>query len=84
MQLTTKAQEVLDRVERGEHPNDILEEYSADTDWSCSDGFSYGLYEGGYIKPELILEGEDLDKVKEAIKTLGEFKDIWEKISIEF
>ena len=80
MQLTTKAQKVLDRVNKGEHPNDIEEA----EEWSCSDGFSYGLYEGGYIRPETILVGEDLEKVKEAIKVLGEFKDIWEQISIEF
>lgn len=80
MKLTKKAQEVLDRVNAGEHPNDIREA----EEWSCSDGFSYGLYEGGYIRPETILEGEDLERVQKAIKDLGEFKKLWEKISIEF
>lgn len=80
MKLTKKAQDVLDRVNAGEHPNDIEEAQ----DWSCSDGFCYGIYEGGYIRPETILIEEDLERVNNAIKVLGEFKDIWEKISIEF
>lgn len=80
MKLTQKAQGVLDRVNTGEHPNDIEEA----EEWSCSDGFCYGIYEGGYIKPESILEDEDLERVKNAIKVLGEFKDLWEQISIEF
>lgn len=79
MKLTPKAQEVLDRVNAGEHPNDIEEA----NEWSCSDGFSYGLYEGGHIDPATILVGEDLERVQKAIKDLGEFKALWEKISIE-
>lgn len=80
MELTKEAAEVLARVEAGESPNEI-EEAEA---WSCSDGFEYGLYEGGYIKPESILVGKDLERVKEAIRVVGEFKDLWQKISIEF
>ena len=84
MKLTKIAEEVLTRVGEGEQINNILEEYSDKTDWSCSDGFGYGLYEGGYIRPELIVEGEDLEKLQEAIRLVGEFKSVWDKISIEF
>lgn len=83
MKLTQKAQVVLDRVNAGEHPND-MEEIAEIMDWSCSDGFEYGLWDGGYIKPELILVGEDLERVQNASKVLEEFKSLWEKISYEF
>ena len=36
----------------------------------------YDLFEGGYIKPEDLLESEeDIDKVKQAILTINEFLD---------
>lgn len=36
----------------------------------------YDLFEGGYIKPEDLLENEeDIDKVKQAILTINEFLD---------
>nr|DAY41582.1 MAG TPA: hypothetical protein [Caudoviricetes sp.] len=36
----------------------------------------YDLFEGGYIKPEDLLENEEeIDKVKQAIKTINEFLD---------
>ena len=85
MKLTQKAQKVLDAVNAGVHPNDLSEMEGYDVaHWSCSDGFSYGSYEGGYINPEDILVDEDLERIQKAIKDLGEFKELWEKISIEF
>jgi len=50
----------------------------------CSDGFEYGLLDGGYIKPELILEGDDLIKFNDALKIYEEVRDMWNKVSIEF
>lgn len=85
MELTKEAQAVLDAVNAGQHPNELEGElYKHVTSWSCSDGFGYGLYEGGYIKPEMIVAGEDLVKLQEAVKTVGEFKELWQKISMEF
>ncbi len=41
-----------------------------------TDSFWYDLFEGGYIDPSDILpKGEDLEKVKEAIKVLENFFD---------
>ena len=35
----------------------------------------YDLFDGGYIKPDLLLEAEDAIKVKEAIKIIETFLD---------
>jgi hypothetical protein len=79
MQLTKKAQKVLDLVESGTDVNEIPEAEK----WSCGDGFEYGLWDGGYIKLESILEGEDLKRAQEASKVLEEVRDLWQKISME-
>jgi hypothetical protein len=45
-----------------------------------TDDFWYDLFEGGYIKPETLLEsGEDIKKVRDAITLLREFKGHAEK-----
>lgn len=45
--------------------------------------FWYDLLDGGYLKPEDILENkEDVEKVKEAIKALKEFVDACEDIIV--
>lgn len=80
MELTQEALKVVARVNAGEHPNDIEEAEK----WSCADGFGYGIWDGGYINPADILEGDDLVAVQDAIKTLRPFKELWEQISIEF
>lgn len=41
-----------------------------------SDDFGYALFDGGYLKPEEWVEGDDLIKLKEAIKLVDEFKNI--------
>ena len=41
-----------------------------------TDDFFYDLFDGGYIKPEKLLKNqEDIEKVKEAIKVIIDFKD---------
>ncbi len=41
----------------------------------ATDDFYYDMFDGGYIKPEKLLESkEDVDKVKEAIKVIKLFK----------
>lgn len=49
-----------------------------------SENFSYALYEGGYLKPEAYIEGEDLIKLQAAIKLVEQFKDIVEELHEEF
>jgi hypothetical protein len=40
-----------------------------------TDDFYYDLFYGGYIDPEKLLKNqEDIDKVKDAINTIREFK----------
>ena len=88
LQLTQKIKDVLKKVDAGEHPNELSDgdDAIAQTirEISCSDGFEYGLWDGGYINLEDILEGESLEKAKKASELLREVKDIWEKIAIEF
>ena len=52
-------------------------------DWNFKDGaiistgeFWYDLVEGGYIKPEEILEPDDAKKLKDAIEIIISFKII--------
>ena len=41
-----------------------------------TDDFFYDLFDGGYINPEKLLKNqEDIDKVKNAIKVIKDFKD---------
>lgn len=41
-----------------------------------SDDFYYDLFEGGYIKPENLLENPDeIVKVKQAISVIEQFRD---------
>ncbi|MFX0208807.1 MAG: hypothetical protein ACFFDT_22685 [Candidatus Hodarchaeota archaeon] len=82
MQLTKLAQRALDRVEAGEDINEIQDELGFE--WGCSDGFWFGITDGGYIDPKEILVGEDLERVQEALETLIEFEKLMKKISPEF
>lgn len=43
-------------------------------DGLANEGFEYALFEGGYIDPLKLLEGDDLKKVNEAMNVLSEFK----------
>lgn len=46
--------------------------------------FWYDLFDGGYIKPEELLENSsDITKVNNAIKVLKEFRDTLEEIMEE-
>jgi len=49
-----------------------------------SEDFCYALYEGGYLKPEDWVDGEDLVKLQEAVKVVGEFKRLVESLHEEF
>ena len=41
-----------------------------------TDDFWYDLFDGGYIKPEKLLKNqEDIDKVKNAMEIITDFRD---------
>lgn len=84
--LTTLAQQIMDKVNDWNHPNDdecwSQEERNFINSISCSDGFWYGITDGWYIKPEMIVNEahvRDLNKSE-----LQELERIWSEISIEF
>ena len=83
MELTDDAQKVLDYLNEGKDPEESIDIIALMDSWFCSDGFEYGLIEGGYIKPEDILKGESLKKFNEALIAYKEFKDLWQKISYD-
>lgn len=78
MKLTQLAQRVFDGEDREQ---DELKDFIDSID--CSDGFWYGLTKGGYIKPESIIEGKDLERLLKAIKLVEKFEAIWDQISSE-
>lgn len=85
MEYTEDVKKVLAAVEAGTSPNEMEGELEQIVgSWSCSDGFEYAIYEGGYAKPEQFFVGEDLEKMKAAIALVGEFKNLWRDVSIEF
>ena len=44
------------------------------------DDFMYDLFDGGYIRPDELLEdSEDIKKVLDAMKTIKEFEEALEK-----
>ena len=81
MQLTKRAQKLQKQRENGEELTSDTEELA-----SCmgSEDFCYALYEGGYLKPEDWVDGEDLVKLQEAVKVVGEFKRLVESLHEEF
>ena len=49
-----------------------------------TDDFWYDLFDGGYIKPEKLLDNqEDIDSVEEAISILEDFRESLEDIMEE-
>ena len=48
-------------------------EFKENVDTIYTSELYYDLFEGGYIKPENMLEKEDADKVKEAMNTIKNF-----------
>lgn len=83
MELTEEAQKVLDYINTNKDPAGNIDIDQQMQKWSCSDGFEYGLIEGGYIKPGDILKGDSLKKFNEALVVYKEFRDLWIKISLE-
>lgn len=78
------AQRIMDLDEDDDIENyqDLLD-FSYDI--SCSDGFGYGLFDGGYIHPSDIYEdNEALEELQEAILLVAKYKEDWEQLSSEY
>jgi hypothetical protein len=43
-----------------------------------TDDFFYDLFDGGYIKPDKLLKEKSTEKVREAIATIEEFRQLLE------
>ena len=87
MQFTENAKKTQELVQKGHHPNDIENDNIGEmggfvNNISCSDGFWYGLTDGGYIELTKLLEGDDLQKAQEAVKLLQKVEEVWQEISI--
>ena len=82
--LAQKLSEFRKEVNNSEADYDLPKELEVIATCMGSEGFSYSLYEGGYLKLEDWIEGEDLDRLKQAIAIVGEFKDLVESLHEEF
>lgn len=82
--LTPKAKEILDFGGSYSIPDDREDLFGFASDMACSDGFGYGLFDGGYINAKVIIADEkQLNEITEAIKLLRKFKTVWEQIAAE-
>lgn len=84
MQLTTTAQKLKELKSEGVEYDDFPEDVKTLSTCMGSEEFSYALYDGGYLKPEDWIEGDDLIKLRDAINVVGEFKDIVNSLHEEF
>ena len=83
MKLTKIAQELSD-LGGFESYEDLTTEQEQLSTCMGSESFEYALYDGGYLKPEQWIEGDDLEKLKEAIETVGKFRSIVTSLHQEF
>lgn len=49
-----------------------------------SESFGYALFDGGYLRAEDWVEGEDLVELEKAINKVAEFKNLVEELHDEF
>ena len=56
--------------------------FKKDAETITTDDPFYDMFDGGYIKPEDVLEDQDAQKVNDAIKTIQEFLDEGQKAGI--
>lgn len=80
MKLTKAAEELKLHKEEGAERTQRADELA-----QCmgSENFGYALYEGGYLRPQEWVEGEDLEKLKDAIRLVGQFKNLVESLHDE-
>jgi hypothetical protein len=81
MKLTELAQKLKDQKYNDQELSDDTNELACSCGGEC---FCYSLFEGGYLKPEQWIEGDDLVRLKDAIKVVEEFKNIFEQLQEEF
>lgn len=74
MKYTKEVEQLIKDIDNGEQPTADLINFQEDI--SCSDGFTYGVIEGGYIKPEMLLEGDDLIAFNNALKIFAEVRAV--------
>ncbi len=48
--------------------------FKAKAKYVCTDDLWYDLFDGGYLKPETLLEDHDAAKVNAAIKVIQDFR----------
>ena len=79
----TKTAESL-RLAREEGAEELTDAEEALATCMGSEDFSYALFEGGYLHPEHWVQGESLEKLREAIALVGEFKKLVKRLHEEF
>ena len=80
MKLTKLAEELK---KARENDSELTQDQENLADCAGTEGFGYALFDGGYIRSEDWVEGKDLVKLDEAIKLVGEFKDLFESLATE-
>ena len=80
MKLTKLAEELK---KARENNLELTQDQENLADCAGTEGFGYALFEGGYIRPDDWVEGEDLVKLNEAIKIVWEFKNLFENLATE-
>ena len=81
MELTKLAQGLKESREK---ELDLTEEQDVLASCAGTENFGYALFDGGYIKPEDWVVGEDLAKLKEAVALVEEFKNLFESLATDF
>lgn len=82
--LKEKAQRIFDLGGSLNIPEDDEELQNYANELSCTDGFGYGLFDGGYIQPsDIIACPEQLEELNNAIALVNEFKELYEMIASE-
>lgn len=80
MELTETAKSLESKLGSDEELTQAEEELA-----TCmgTENFGYALFDGGYLKPEQWVAGEDLVKLKDAIETVKNFKYLVESLHEE-
>lgn len=82
MRMTETARNLMKLRKENKEPEINSPEYELA---SCmgNEGFDYALFYGGYIKPEEWIVGDDLEKLREAIEIVTQFRELVEQLHDE-
>ena len=83
MKLTEKAKAIQALVEASTPYEDYPQDLSELASCMGTEDFGYSLFDGGYLKPEDWIEGEDLIKLQEAVELVGKFANIIRQLHFE-